>query len=121
MTSRKGGQTVEFEQTSVPVYNSVGEAVEATVANVTVIFVPAAFTKSAVVEAIEASIPLAVVITEGVPVKDTAEFFTLSQGSSTRLVGPNCPADLARAVQRGSSRPTSPRPVGSGSCRNRAR
>ena len=91
VTPRKGGQTVEFDQTSVPVYNSVGEAVEATGANVTVIFVPAAYTKSAVVEAIEAAIPLAVVITEGVPVKDTAEFFTRSQGSSTRLIGPNCP------------------------------
>ena len=72
-------------------FNSVGEAVEATGANVTVIFVPAKFTKAAVVEAIEAAIPLAVVITEGVPVKDSAEFFALSQGSSTRLIGPNCP------------------------------
>ena len=75
----------------VPVFNSVGEAMDATGANVTVIFVPARFTQSAVVEAIEAGIPLAVVITEGVPVKDTAEFFALSQTSSTRLIGPNCP------------------------------
>ena len=76
----------------MPVFNSVGEAVEATGANVTVIFVPAKFTKAAVVEAIEAEIPLAIVITEGVPVKDSAEFFArLSQGSSTRLIGPNCP------------------------------
>ena len=75
----------------MPVFNSVGEAIEATGANVTVIFVPAKFTKGAVVEAIEAEIPLAVVITEGVPVKDSAEFFTLSQGSKTRLIGPNCP------------------------------
>ena len=101
VTPRKGGQTVEFEpaegsgsggrDASVPVFNSVAEAVEATGANVTVIFVPAKFTKAAVVEAIEAKIPLAVVITEGVPVKDSAEFFALSQGSSTRLIGPNCP------------------------------
>ena len=62
----------------------------ATDADVTVIFVPAKFTAGAVVEAIEAGIPLAVVITEGVPVKDTAEFFA-SQNSSTRLIGPNCP------------------------------
>jgi succinyl-CoA synthetase alpha subunit len=75
----------------VPVFNSVGEAVEATGANVTVIFVPAKFTKGAVVEAIEAEIPLAVVITEGVPVKDSAEFYTLAAGSKTRLIGPNCP------------------------------
>jgi succinyl-CoA synthetase alpha subunit len=101
VTPGKGGQQVEFEPAegsgsagrgaSVPVFNSVGEAVESTGANVTVIFVPAKFTKAAVVEAIEAKIPLAVVITEGVPVKDAAEFFALSQGSSTRLIGPNCP------------------------------
>jgi succinyl-CoA synthetase alpha subunit len=91
VTPGKGGQSVDFDGTSVPVFNSVGEAMAETGANVTVIFVPAKFTKAAVVEAIEAEIPLAVVITEGVPVKDTAEFFTLSQGSKTRLVGPNCP------------------------------
>jgi len=101
VTPGKGGQSVDFapadgagpdaQGVSVPVFNSVGEAMEATGADVTVIFVPAKFTKGAVVEAIEATIGLAVVITEGVPIKDTAEFFTLSQGSSTRLIGPNCP------------------------------
>src|SRR6476659_2665523 len=91
VTPGKGGQVVDFDQTSVPVFNSVGEAVEATGANVTVIFVPAKFTKGAVVEAIEAEIPLAGVITEGVPVKDSAEFYTLATGSKTRLIGPNCP------------------------------
>lgn len=91
VTPGKGGQTVDFDKVSVPVFSSVGEAVEATGADVTVIFVPAKFTKGAVVEAIEAEIGLAVVITEGVPVKDSAEFFTLSQGSKTRLIGPNCP------------------------------
>jgi succinyl-CoA synthetase alpha subunit len=91
VTPRKGGQVVEFQRGGVQVFNSVGEAMAATGANVTVIFVPAKFTLSAVVEAIEASIPLAVVITEGIPVKDTAEFFALSQASQTRLIGPNCP------------------------------
>ncbi|MDX6322800.1 MAG: succinyl-CoA synthetase alpha subunit, partial [Propionibacteriaceae bacterium] len=101
VTPGKGGQSVEFEPAegadsqagtvAVPVFNSVGEAIEATGADVTVIFVPAKFTKAAVVEAIDAKIGLAVVITEGVPVKDTAEFFALSQNSSTRLIGPNCP------------------------------
>jgi succinyl-CoA synthetase alpha subunit len=91
VTPGKGGQVVEFDAGGVPVFNSVAEAVDATGANVTVIFVPAKFTKAAVLEAIGAAIPLAVVITEGVPVKDTAEFFALSQGSSTRLIGPNCP------------------------------
>ena len=91
VTPGKGGQVVEFARAGIPVFNAVGEAMAATGANVTVIFVPAKFTLSAVVEAIEASIPLAVVITEGVPVKDTAEFFALSQASPTRLIGPNCP------------------------------
>ena len=91
VTPGKGGQSVDFDGTSVPVFGSVGEAMEATGADVTVIFVPAKFTKGAVVEAIEAEIPLAVVITEGVPVKDSAEFYALSQGSKTRLIGPNCP------------------------------
>jgi succinyl-CoA synthetase alpha subunit len=91
VTPRRGGQIVEFDRGGVPVFNSVSEAVESTGANVSVIFVPAKFTKSAVVEAINAEIPLVVVITEGVPVKDTAEFFALSSGSKTRLVGPNCP------------------------------
>ncbi|MDN5763215.1 MAG: succinate--CoA ligase subunit alpha [Microlunatus sp.] len=91
VTPGKGGQHVEFEQNSVPVFNSVEEAMAATGANVTVIFVPAKFTKSAVVEAIEAEIPLAVVITEGVPVKDSAEFYTQASGSKTRVIGPNCP------------------------------
>jgi succinyl-CoA synthetase alpha subunit len=91
VTPGKGGQTVDFDGRGVPVFGSVGEAIEATGADVTVIFVPAKFTKAAVVEAIEAKIGLAIVITEGVPVKDTAEFYALSQGSDTRLIGPNCP------------------------------
>jgi succinyl-CoA synthetase alpha subunit len=95
VTPGKGGQVVEFQRAGVPVFNSVGEAMAATGANVTVIFVPAKFTLSAVVEAVEAGIPLAVVITEGVPVKDTAEFFALSQSNSTRLIGPNCPGVIS--------------------------
>jgi succinyl-CoA synthetase alpha subunit len=90
---RKAGETVEFDGgTTVPVFGSVADAMAATGANVSVIFVPAAFTKAAVVEAIDAKIPLAVVITEGVPVKDTAEFFTYAQqAGTTRIIGPNCP------------------------------
>jgi succinyl-CoA synthetase alpha subunit len=91
VTPKKGGQSVDFDGRSVPVFNSVSEAMAETGADVTVIFVPAKFTKGAVVEAIEAGIGLAIVITEGVPVKDSAEFFALSQTSSTRLIGPNCP------------------------------
>jgi succinyl-CoA synthetase alpha subunit len=90
---RKAGQTVDFEDgVSVPVFGSVAEAVQQTGADVSVLFVPPSFTKSAVVEAVDAGIPLAVVITEGVPVKDTAEFFRYAQDKgTTRLIGPNCP------------------------------
>ncbi|HYN30477.1 MAG TPA: succinate--CoA ligase subunit alpha [Dermatophilaceae bacterium] len=90
---RKAGQTVEFEGgVTVPVFGTVADAVAETGANVSVIFVPAAFTKSAVLEAVDAGLPLAVVITEGVPVKDTAEFFAYAQAAgTTRLIGPNCP------------------------------
>jgi len=63
----------------------------ATGADVSVLFVPPPFTKSAVIEAVDAGMPLAVIITEGVPVKDTAEFFTYAQSKGTRLIGPNCP------------------------------
>ena len=89
----KGGQSVEFDGgVTVPVFGSVAEAVDATGADVTVIFVPAKFTKGAVYEAVEAKIPLAIVITEGVPVHDTADFYQLAANSgTTRLIGPNCP------------------------------
>jgi succinyl-CoA synthetase alpha subunit len=90
---RKAGTTVDFEGgVTVPVFGSVAEAMKETGANVSVIFVPPAFAKSAVVEAIDAEMPLAVVITEGIAVKDTAEFFAYSQEKgTTRIVGPNCP------------------------------
>jgi succinyl-CoA synthetase alpha subunit len=93
VTPGKGGQKVEFDSgVAVPVFGSVSEAMEATGANVTVVFVPAKFTKAAVVEAIDAKIPLAVVITEGVSVKDSAEFWThAQQAGTTRIIGPNCP------------------------------
>ncbi len=90
---RKAGTSVDFpDGQSVPVFGGVAEAMAATGADVTVIFVPAAFTKAAVVEAVDAAIPLCVVITEGVAVKDTAEFFTSAQNAgTTRIIGPNCP------------------------------
>jgi succinyl-CoA synthetase alpha subunit len=97
VTPGKGGQSVEFtgadgSAVELPVFDSVGEAMAATGADTTVIFVPAKFTKGAVVEAIEAKIPLAVVITEGVPVHDSAAFHQLAVDSgATRIVGPNCP------------------------------
>lgn len=90
---RKAGTTVDFDGTEVPVFGSVADAMEQTGADVTVIFVPPAFTKGAVVEAIDAGIGLAVVITEGVPVHDSAAFWAhaVATGNKTRIVGPNCP------------------------------
>ena len=88
VTPGKGGQEVD----GIPVFNSVGEAVEATGANVSVVFVPPRFTKGAVVETVDAGVALCVVITEGVPVLDTAEFFQYAMNAgSTRIIGPNCP------------------------------
>jgi succinyl-CoA synthetase alpha subunit len=93
VTPGKGGQSVDFDGQAVPVFNSVSDAMAATGADVTVIFVPPKFAKGAMIEAIDASIPLAITITEGIPVHDTAAAWAhnLDRGNQTRLVGPNCP------------------------------
>jgi len=90
---RKAGTKVEIEGVSLPVFANVKEAMEATGADVTVIFVPPKFAKDAVIEAIDAEIPLAVVITEGIPVHDSAYFWAhaVATGNKTRIIGPNCP------------------------------
>jgi succinyl-CoA synthetase alpha subunit len=90
---RKAGTQVDFDGTSVAVFGSVADAMAKTGADVTVVFVPPAFTKNAVIEAIDAGIGLAVVITEGVPVHDTATFWAhaVAAGNRTRVIGPNCP------------------------------
>jgi succinyl-CoA synthetase alpha subunit len=92
VTPGKGGQTVTSEGRDIPVFSSCQEAVDATGADVSVVFVPPRFTKGAVHEAIDAGIPLVVVITEGVPVHDTAEFYAYAESKgTTRIIGPNCP------------------------------
>ena len=88
---RKAGEKVEIDGTQIPVFGTVAEAIAETGANVSVVFVPPAFAKSAVIEAVDAAIPLAVVITEGIPVHDSTEFWAYAQGKSTRIIGPNCP------------------------------
>ena len=88
---RKAGTTVSFPTGDVPVFGTVAEAVAQTGADVSVVFVPPAFTKDAVIEAVDAHVPLVVVITEGVPVADTAAFFSYAQGNGVRVIGPNCP------------------------------
>ncbi|CAB4591506.1 unannotated protein [freshwater metagenome] len=92
VTPGKGGQTVDIDGTMLPVFNSVSEAVAATGANASVVFVPPKFAKAAVLDAVDAKLPLVVVITEGIPVHDTAAFFAYAQSKgTTRLIGPNCP------------------------------
>src|SRR5215471_2476774 len=90
---RKAGQTVELAGTDVPVFGTVADAMAATGADVSVVFVPPAGTKDAVIEAVDADMPLVIVITEGIPVHDTAEFWAYAgaAGGRTRIVGPNCP------------------------------
>jgi succinyl-CoA synthetase alpha subunit len=91
VNAKKAGTTVELNGSELPVFGSVSEAMAATGADVSVAFVPPAFTKDACIEAIDAGIGLLVVITEGVPVQDTAEVWSYLQGKSTRMIGPNCP------------------------------
>ncbi|GAA1752419.1 succinate--CoA ligase subunit alpha [Aeromicrobium alkaliterrae] len=96
VNARKAGTTVSHTDADgnaveLPVFGSVSEAIEKTGADVSVAFVPPAFTKDAVIEAIDAEIGLLVIITEGVPVQDSAEFWAYAQGKKTQIIGPNCP------------------------------
>ena len=98
VNARKAGTTVAHKDKSgndieLPVFGSVAEAMEKTGAVVSIAFVPPQFAKDAIVEAIDAKIPLLVVITEGIPVQDTAYAwaYNLEKGNKTRIIGPNCP------------------------------
>jgi len=96
VTPGKGGQSVDMDGKALPVFNTVAEAMSATGANVSVVFVPPKFAKAAVIDAIDAKMPLVVVITEGIPVHDSAYFYTYAaEKGSTRLVGPNCPGVIS--------------------------
>lgn len=96
VTPGKGGQSVDMDGKALPVFNTVAEAMAATGANVSVVFVPPKFAKAAVIDAIDAKLPLVVVITEGIPVHDSAYFYTYAaEKGSTRLVGPNCPGVIS--------------------------
>jgi succinyl-CoA synthetase alpha subunit len=87
VTPGKGGQAVE----GIPVFDTVADAVEATGANTSLIFVPARFAAEAIYEAADADIDLVVCITEGIPVRDMAQVASYLRGRPARLVGPNCP------------------------------
>jgi succinyl-CoA synthetase alpha subunit len=103
VNARKAGTTVSHKDkdgndVELPVFGTVAEAMKETGANVSVLFVPPAFTKAAAIEAIDAEMPLIVVITEGVPVQDTAEVWSYLQSKSTRMIGPNCPGIITPEV-----------------------
>jgi succinyl-CoA synthetase alpha subunit len=91
VTPGKGGTTHE----GWPVFNTVHDAVRETGANATVIFVPPPFAADAIMEAADAAIPLAVCITEGIPVVDMLKAMTFLDGRATRLIGPNCPGIIS--------------------------
>lgn len=102
VNARKAGTTVlhtdrDGNPVELPVFATVQEAIEQTGADVSIAFVPPAYTKDAVIEAIDAEIPLLVIITEGVPVQDSAEFwdYAKEQGGKTRIIGPNCPGIIS--------------------------
>ena len=94
---RKAGTTVEIGGRQLPIFGTVAEAMAETGANVSVIFVPPAFAKDAVIEAVDAEIELAIVITEGIPIHDSAEFWAHAKalGNTTRIIGPNCPGVIS--------------------------
>ena len=87
VTPNKGGTEVD----GIPVFDTVADAVEKTGANATVIYVPAPFCADAILEAVDAEIPLIICITEGIPIADMTEIQPVLEASSSRLVGPNCP------------------------------
>ncbi|MDN5738945.1 MAG: succinate--CoA ligase subunit alpha, partial [Brevibacterium aurantiacum] len=102
VNARKAGTTVKHNdkdgnEVELPVFGSVSEAMEATGADVSVAFVPPAFSKDAAIEAIDAKIGLLVIITEGIPVQDAAEVWARAQAAdnATRIIGPNCPGIIS--------------------------
>lgn len=97
VNARKAGQKIEIEGKELTVFGTVEEAMKETGADVSVVFVPPKFAKDAVIEAIDAEIGLCVVITEGIPVHDSAYFWAHAKatGNKTRIIGPNCPGIIS--------------------------
>lgn len=102
VNARKAGTTVAHKDVDgnpieLPVFGSVVEAIEKTGADVSIIFVPPVFAKDAMIEAIDSEIPLLVVITEGIPVQDSAYAwaYNVEKGQKTRIIGPNCPGIIS--------------------------
>src|SRR5258706_10012325 len=114
---RKAGTVIDFDGTGVPVFAGVAEAMKETGADVSVVFVPPAGAKVAMIEAVDAQIPLAVVITEGIPVHDStaAWAYNVANGSKTPLIRPNCPGVASPGASNAGIIPadiTRPGPIG---------
>lgn len=108
VTPGKGGTSVDItlengETKSLPVYNSVREAVADTGATVSVIYVPPAFAADSILEAVEAELDLVICITEGIPVLDMVRVKRYMEGKKTRLIGPNCRASSRRTRSKSAS------------------
>jgi len=116
VNARKAGTTVEHGDVTLPVFGTVAEAITEVGADVSVVFVPPAFAKDAVIEAIDAGMPLIVFITEGIPVQDTAEFWAYAEKKGTsRIIGPNCPGIITPGEALAGITPatiTGPGPIG---------
>jgi succinyl-CoA synthetase alpha subunit len=117
VNARKAGTSVTIGGRELPVFGTVEEAMKETSADVSVLFVPPRFAKDAVIEAIDAEIGLAVVITEGIPVHDTAYFWAhaCARGNKTRIIGPNCPGIISPGKSNAGIIPadiTGPGPIG---------
>lgn len=96
VTPKKGGQT----HLGKPVFNTVAEAVKATKANVSILFVPPVYAAAAIKEAVDAKIGVIICITEGIPTKDMIEVKSYLEGRSSRLIGPNCPGVMTAGVAK---------------------
>lgn len=96
VTPGKGGQTFEgSDGATVPIFNSMDEAVSKTGANTSVIYVPPPFAANAILEAVDSGVSLVVAITEGVPVLDMARAHAFARDKGVRILGPNCPGLLS--------------------------
>jgi succinyl-CoA synthetase alpha subunit len=117
VNARKAGSSVTIGGRDITVFGTVEEAMKETGADVSVVFVPPRFAKDAVIEAVDAAIPLAVVITEGIPVHDSAYFWAhaCAKGNATRIIGPNCPGIISPGRSNAGIIPadiTGPGPIG---------
>ncbi|MBP6865143.1 MAG: succinate--CoA ligase subunit alpha [Candidatus Didemnitutus sp.] len=103
VTPGKGGQFFEHGAHKVPIFNTVADAVAATGATASAVFVPPPFAADAILEGVDANLDLCVAITEGIPIRDMIQVKRAMQGKKTRLIGPNCPGIVTPGTGKDSS------------------